>query len=375
MTTPTEGFSPVRLQQPQAVLTPLTAAALFLVATIDPGAEAVVYDLIPDLSGLERTVGFRVPTAGLALVTGIGSDAWDRLFAGPRPAELHPFKELRGDRHHAVSTPGDLLFHIRATQADLCFELASLIMDRLRGSVVVVDEVHGFKYFDDRDLLGFVDGTENPTGAAADVAVTVGAEDPDFAGSSYVIVQKYLHDLSAWNALSVEDQELVIGRRKLSNVELADDVKPSNSHVALNTIEEPDGTQRQILRDNMAFGAVGRGEFGTYFIGYAATPSVTEHMLENMFIGDPPGNHDRILDFSTAVTGNLFFVPTGDFLDDPPPAPAAAQQASEPAAEPTPASTPAPTPAPPTTATTDSDGSLGIAGLRARPAMDGQVTA
>ena len=321
VTTPIQPGSPVRLQEPQAVLTPLTAAAVFLVVTIDAGAEGVVRDLLADLSGLERTVGFRVPTAGLALVTGIGSDAWDRLFAGPRPAELHPFKDLRGEHHHAVSTPGDLLFHIRSAQADLCFELASHIMDRLRGSVAVVDEVHGFKYFDDRDLLGFVDGTENPTAAAATAAVAVGPEDPGFAGSSYVIVQKYVHDMPTWNALSVEAQELVVGRRKLSNVELPDDVKPSNSHVALNTIVGPDGAQRQILRDNMAFGAVGPGEFGTYFIGYAATPSVIEQMLENMFIGDPPGNHDRILDFSTAVTGSLFFVPTADFLEDPPSAP------------------------------------------------------
>jgi len=153
--------------------------------------------------------------------------------------------------------------------------------------------------------------------------------------------------MSTWNALSVEAQELVIGRRKLSNVELADDVKPSNSHVALNTIIDPDGTQRQILRDNMAFGTVGRGEFGTYFIGYAATPSVTEQMLENMFIGDPPGNYDRILDFSTAVTGNLFFVPTGDFLDDPPAAPGAVAQPSSGTAAPT-----------------GTDSSLGIASLR-----------
>ena len=163
-----------------------------------------------------------------------------------------------------------------------------------------VDEVHGFKYFDDRDLLGFVDGTENPTGAAAAAAVTVGDEDPDFAGGSYVIVQKYLHDLDAWNAMSVEEQERAIGRRKLSNVELSDADKPTNSHVALNTIVDPDGTERQILRDNMAFGAVGRREFGTYFIGYASSPSVIEQMLRNMFVGDPPGNHDRILDFSTA---------------------------------------------------------------------------
>ena len=204
---------------------------------------------------------------------------------------------------------------------DLCWELASLVVGRLAGAATVVDEVHGFKYFDERDLLGFVDGTENPTGSAADAAVTIGAEDPAFAGGSYVIVQKYLHDMAAWEALTVEDQERVIGRAKLSNVEMDDDVKPSNSHVALNTIVEPDGTQRQILRENMPFGSLGTGEFGTYFIGYAATPSVTELMLEHMFLGDPPGNYDRILDFSTAVTGTLFFVPTADFLDDPPPRP------------------------------------------------------
>ncbi len=336
------------------MLSALTAASIFLVATIDPGAEEVVRGLLADLAGIERTVGFRGPTAGLTLVTGIGSDAWDRLFEGPRPAELRPFKELRGERHHAVSTPGDLLFHIRSEQADLCFELASLIMDRLRGSVIVVDEVYGFKYFDDRDLLGFVDGTENPTGKAATAAVTVGAEDADFAGSSYVVVQKYLHDLSKWNALSIEAQELVVGRRKLSNVELADDVKPSNSHVALNTIVTPSGTQRQILRDNMAFGAVGRGEFGTYFIGYASTPSVIEQMLENMFIGNPPGNYDRILDFSTAVTGSLFFVPTVDFLDGLPPSPREVDQS--PIARTKPSSL--------TATATGADDSLGIASLR-----------
>ena len=200
----------------------------------------------------------------------------------------------------------------------LCWELASLVVGRLKGAATVVDEVHGFRYFDERDLLGFVDGTENPTGQAADVAVTIGDEDQAFAGGTYVIVQKYLHDMAAWDALSVEEQERVIGRAKLSNVEMDDDVKPSNSHVALNTIIDPDGTQRQILRENMPFGSLGAGEFGTYFIGYAATPSVTELMLQRMFLGDPPGNYDRILDFSTAVTGSLFFVPTADFLDDPP---------------------------------------------------------
>ncbi|MCW2874291.1 Dyp-type peroxidase [Actinacidiphila oryziradicis] len=343
---------------PQAVLSPLTGSAVFLVVTIDPGAEPVVRELLPDLAGLVRAVGFRIQEGTLTCVTGIGSAAWDRLFSGPRPAELHPFREVAGARHTAIATPGDLLFHIRAGRMDLCFELASQIMERLRGAVTVRDEVHGFKYFDERDLLGFVDGTENPTGPAASTAVMIGADDPrqdpDFTGGSYVIVQKYLHDLTAWNALPVETQERAVGRTKLSDIELPDDVKPTDSHVALNTITDPDGTERQIVRDNMPFGAAGTGEFGTYFIGYSSTPDVIERMLENMFIGDPPGNHDRLLDFSTPVTGSLFHVPTADFLDDPPPAPEAGAPEEQPAVVPV---------APPVVPVA-ADGSLGIGDLK-----------
>ncbi|MEU0603008.1 Dyp-type peroxidase [Streptomyces sp. NPDC006393] len=311
----------------QSVIAPPAKSAVFLVCTITSGGEAVVRDLLPDLAGLRRSVGFRAPDAGLTCVVGIGSTAWDRLFAGPRPRELHTFVPLTGARHHAPSTPGDLLFHLRARRMDLCFELAQLVTERLRGAVTVVDEVHGFKSFDERDLLGFVDGTENPEGQLADDAVFIGDEDPEFAGGSYVIVQKYLHDLTAWKALPIEEQEKVIGRTKLNNVELPDDVKPADSHVALNTVTDEDGEERKIVRDNMPFGRVGDGEFGTYFIGYARTPEVTEHMLRNMFLGDRPGIHDRILDFSTAVTGGLFHVPSADFLDDPPGPPASPRTA------------------------------------------------
>ncbi|MGD9695372.1 MAG: Dyp-type peroxidase [Thermoleophilia bacterium] len=315
------------------MLGPPARAAIFLVLTVAPGAEDDVRDLLADVAGLTRSVGFRSPEDGLSCVAGIGAELWDRLYDAPRPEGLHPFRELVGAVHTAVSTPGDLLLHMRAARMDLCFELARQIMIRLAGRAEVADEVHGFRYFDERDLLGFVDGTENPVGAEAADAVLVGEEDPAYAGGSYVIVQKYLHDLDAWEALTVEEQERVIGRRKLSDIELADDEKPSNSHVALNTITDDDGTERQIVRDNMPFGSIGAGEFGTYFIGYAATPDVIERMLRNMFIGDPPGNHDRVLDFSTAVTGGLFFVPTADLLEDPPagPAGAAAPAAQEPA--------------------------------------------
>jgi putative iron-dependent peroxidase len=289
-------------------------AAIFLVLCVEEGAEDDLRDLLRDVGGLIRSVGFRVPDGGLSCVVGLGSALWDRLVGWPRPAGLHPFAGVSGSRHTAVATPGDLLFHIRAHRADLCFELAQRLVERLRGSAEVVEEVHGFKSFDERDLLGFVDGTENPVGAAAPAAALIGEEDPAFAGGSYVLVQRYLHDLAAWDALTVGEQEQVVGRTKLNDIELPDEVKPANSHVALNTIVE----QQQILRYNMPFGRVGDGEFGTYFIGYARSPDVLEQMLTNMFVGRPPGNYDRILDFSTALSGSLFFVPTVGFLDDPP---------------------------------------------------------
>ena len=302
---------------PQPMAAPLTRSAIFVVAKLKPGAEtrSTVRSFCADLSGIFRAVEHRNLEAGLSCVMGIGSEAWDQLFGAPRPAKLHPFREIRAGARHAVSTPGDLLFHIRAKHMDLCFELTAQIMARIGDVVSAVDEVHGFRYFDERDLIGFVDGTENPRGKEASDAVLIGEEDAAFAGGSYVMVQKYLHDMQGWNALPVEAQEKIIGRKKLSDIELDEAVKPSSSHSSLTTIEE-DGKEIKILRDNMPFGSAAQGEFGTYFIGYSRSPSTLEQMLENMFVGRPPGNYDRLLDYSRAVTGNLFFVPSATFLDN-----------------------------------------------------------
>jgi len=302
--------------QPQPVVAPLTRAAIFLVVTVNGGEDhrTTVRAFCEDFPALVRAVAFRDLEGYLSCVTGFGSSAWDRLIGGPRPAELHVFREIQSGSRHAVSTPGDILFHIRAARMDLCFELATQFMVRLAGAVTAVDEVHGFQYFDDRDLIGFVDGTENPTDQLAVDAAIIGEEDAGFAGGSYVIVQKYLHDMPAWNALSTEAQEHIIGRTKLSDIELDDGVKPTSAHNALTIIEE-NGKEIKILRDNMPFGDVARGEFGTYFIGYARSPRPIEQMLQNMFVGRPPGNYDRLLDFSRAVTGNLFFVPSLDLLE------------------------------------------------------------
>lgn len=307
--------------QSQSVTTPLTPAAIFLVATVNPGGENTTRELLADVAGLQRAVGLRVPGSGLDVVTSIGSSVWDRLFAGPRPALLHPFTALQGDVHSAPSTPGDLLFHIRAMSMDACFEVARQITKRLHGAATVVDEVHGFQYFENRDLIGFVDGTENPVGRDAVAAVTVGDEDPAFTGGSYVHIQRYVHKMRDWEAITVDEQERVIGRSKLEDIEMTSEVKPANSHVALNAIKDENGKALEILRANMPYGRLGDDEIGTFFIGYCRTPAITERMLENMFLGNPRGNYDRLLDFSTAVTGSMFFTPSADFFEDLPTAP------------------------------------------------------
>lgn len=299
----------------QPVENPLTRSAMFIVLTVKDGdaALAKIRDLFGNLPSLIRGVGFRNPDARLTCILGIGDRLWDRLGQPSKPAGLHPLAALNGV-HHAPSTPGDILFHIRAERPDFCFELARYVMDAIRNVVTVEDETDGFKFFDNRDLLGFVDGTENPQGQALHRSVVIGDEDPDFTGGSYVITQKYIHDMIGWDGQTVEQQERIIGRHKQSDIEFPDDQKAPYAHNVLTSINDADGNQLQILRDNMPFGSPSRPEYGTYFIGYARDSARTERMLRNMFIGDPPGNYDHILDFSTAVTGSLFFVPSTDLL-------------------------------------------------------------
>src|SRR5437879_7322446 len=268
---------------PQPVATPLTRAAIFLVVTINPGAghRTAIRSFCVDLAALVRSVGFREQEGTLSAVLGFGSDAWDQLFGKPRPAELHKFREIRAGERHAVSTAGDIFFHIRAQRMDLCFELATRITARLGTAISPVDEVHGFRFFDSRDLIGFVDGTENPKAQEALDVTLIADEDPAFTAGSYVIVQKYLHNLADWNKLPTEKQEHIVGRTKLTDVELDDSVKPTYAHNTLTKIVE-DGKEIKILRDNMPFGHAGQGEFGTYFIGYSRSPRTIEQMLQNM---------------------------------------------------------------------------------------------
>jgi porphyrinogen peroxidase len=308
----------------QSIDAPLSLAAVFLVVTVasEPAALAKVSSVLGGLDDLVKTVGFRDLSGRLSCVAGIGRDLWDRLDSDRRPKELRPFAPIKGTAHAAPSTPGDLLFHIRSERPDLCFEFERILLDSLCACVTVIDEVSGFRYFDARDLLGFVDGTANPTSLDLPASALVGNEDAEFAGGSYIVVQKYLHDLDAWARTPTPLQEEIIGRTKIDNVELDDDDAPRKSHKSLATIVDADGNEYDILRDNMPFGRPGQREFGTYFIGYSRYLWVIEKMLERMYVGDPPGAYDRLLDFSTPHTGTTFFAPTRSTLQTlVPPAP------------------------------------------------------
>lgn len=302
--------------EPQAIDAPLSIAAAFLVLAVkdDAAATAKIRSVLGSTDDLIKNVAVRDITGTFTCNVGIGHRAWEPLTGEPQPRELAPFRRIEGATHVAVSTPGDLLYHLRAKSMDLIVEFEKLLLEAFGDAVSVVDEVTGFRYFDGRDLLEFVDGTANPVGFALPEATLVGDEDPHHAGGSYVVIQKYLHDMAAWRALKVEAQEQIVGRTKQDNVELPDAPAPrQKSHKTLCTITDADG-EHDILRDNMPFASPGRGEYGTYFIGYSRHLWVVEKMLERMFVGDPAPLHDRILDFSKAVTGVTFFAPSRGFL-------------------------------------------------------------
>ncbi|SIR64693.1 Dyp-type peroxidase [Williamsia sterculiae] len=304
--------------RPQDVTTPLTRAAAFLVLTVNDGEDAMstARSVVASTADLIKDVRLRSLQSEFSVNVGIGSRVWDSLTGQPKPKELKPFQVIEGHEHTAVATSGDLLFHIRADGNDMVFEFEKLLLEAFGDAVTAVDDVSGFRYFDARDLLEFVDGTANPYGLDALPSTLVGDEDEKYAGGSYVVIQKYLHKIKDWRSQSTETQQDIIGRTKFDNIELPDaEGDAQKSHKTLCTITDDDG-EHDIVRDNMPFATPGRNEYGTYFIGYSRHLWVVEQMLERMFIGDPPGKHDRILDYSTPVTGCTFFAPNRQFLDD-----------------------------------------------------------
>jgi putative iron-dependent peroxidase len=299
--------------QPQNVLDYRGDNTIFLVWNLkkDQEAGAVFQRICALVINLNNSGQTRFPDSGAFCVMGIGYNAWLRLgLPTPLPKELENFEPIVGAKHTAVATPGDLHFHIKGTNPSICFDMAAALAQVLDPVADSVEEVHGFRYWDGRSIFGFVDGTENPKGEMRAFFGLVGDNDPAYRGGSYLFVQKYIHDLKAFRALSVGEQEKVFGRSKEDDVEMTDEVKPSNSHSALANV----GDDLKVIRDNLPFGNMSTNEMGTYFIAYASTFSTVKLMLDKMFIGSPAGNYDRLLDFSIPKTGSLFFVPSVAFL-------------------------------------------------------------
>jgi putative iron-dependent peroxidase len=247
------------------------------------------------------------PRARLASVVGLGGELWDAVSPGGRPRAFLPFRAVESGGRRAPATGGDLLVHVVARRPDLCFELAMQVRAALGDAVEVMDEVHGFRYLDSRDLTGFIDGTENPKGRERAAAALIGAEDPAFAGGSFAYTQRYVHDLERWSRLSVHEQEQVIGRRKRDSRELSGRAKPPTAHISRTVIEEG-GEELEIVRHSFPYGTT--SERGLFFIAYTRDLAIPERMLARMMGMSGDGLHDRLMEFSRAVSGATFFAPS-----------------------------------------------------------------
>ncbi|TPR39185.1 Dyp-type peroxidase [Apilactobacillus micheneri] len=264
-----------------------------------------VANLVSREQAILRSMNIRYPDDHLKVTFGFSNSAWEYLFPeAKKPAELENFEPIKGPKYTAPETDADIFIHIRADSEAIVYEVADLIRQYYRDFTEVTDETKGFRYFEGRSIIGFVDGTENPEVQKASSYAIIGDEDPDFINGSYAFAQKYIHDMDAWNGLKTEDQEKAIGRRKMNDLELEDNDKLENSHNVASQ-DNDDGIEHKIVRMNVPFSNPSEGLTGTYFIGYARHWTVTKRMLENMF-----GQSDRLLDFSDPVTGNVFFIPS-----------------------------------------------------------------
>ena len=297
------------MARPQmGILPEPSASALFLVLRLRDRARggARAARAASRVPALTAALAKRAPRDRLVSAVGIGPELWDVVSPAKRPKAFRSFPALEVGGRSAPATGGDLLLHTTARRADLCFELALRLRRELGDVAEAIEEVHGFRYLDARDLTGFIDGTENPKGRERAEAALIGREDPAFAGGSFVFTQRYVHDLARWERLAVREQEGAIGRRKRDSRELADRVKPATAHIARVVIEE-DGRELEILRHSSPYGTT--SECGLFFIAYTRDLAIPEKMLRRMMGAADDGLHDRLMEFTRAVSGATFFAP------------------------------------------------------------------
>ncbi|TAJ83430.1 Dyp-type peroxidase [bacterium] len=298
------------MSQPQAGIIPEPSQnALFLILRVrDPITHGPsVARVAARVPALVHKVGAIDPRAKLVCTVSFGAEFWDVISPGKRPASLRPFSAIEAQGRSAPNTGGDMLFHIISKREDLNFELAMRIKNQFGEKVEVMEEIHGFRYLDSRDLTGFIDGTENPKGKERTQVALIGNEDPPFAGGSYVFTQRYVHDLKKWTAIPQKEQEKVIGRSKRDSKELSDRTKPPTAHISRVVIEEH-GEELEIVRHSFPYGNM--SESGLFFIAYSKNPDIPEKMLRRMMGTASDGIHDHLMDYSRAVSGATFFAPS-----------------------------------------------------------------
>jgi len=252
--------------------------------------------------------------AEVKLAIAFGPQLWAQLHTAAVPG----FKALNAIQgaFNMPAIEADLLIHIASARADLCFALSQSFFTGIENQIELLDERVCFRYMDSRDLTGFIDGTENPQfpDDRAETAL-LGQDAGIFADGSFVFAQRYVHDLDKWQRLKVDAQENVIGRSKLESIEMDDETKPDNAHIARVVIEDEAGEEMEILRHSLPYGD-GQGEKGLFFIAYTKNLTIIDHMLEHMFGTTGDNIHDRLLHFVSAVDGAYYFAPSQELLDE-----------------------------------------------------------
>ncbi len=288
--------------------------ALFLTLKIDQNKEHLtsIKRACAEVPTLTVQLSGKYPDAQLSSTISIGYSAWDLLYIDAKPTAFLPFQSVSEDGRASPETEGDLLLHIRSNRKDINFLLMNEILHLFGDSIQVIEETNGFRYLDNRDLTGFVDGTENPDGAhRADVAL-ISNEDPEFSGGSYIHTQRYVHHLNQWEKQSVTDQEKIIGRTKEDNIEFDSEHKASVAHIKRVNLKDSEGKSMEILRHSMPYGNA--REAGLYFISYCKTPRHFNEMLTAMICSDDQGHYDHLMNFTSPVSGCAYFAPSIEFL-------------------------------------------------------------
>jgi putative iron-dependent peroxidase len=278
----------------------------------------VEFDLRPDVdmglvaTSLRELRQPAVSAGGVNLVVAFGSDLWRALAPDDVPSGLGPFQPLSTlGGHRAPASQHDLWLWINGSSRDVVFEHTRAAAGALDGVGIVAAEQNAFVHRDSRDLTGFIDGSANPPLLDAP-AVALVPDGQAGAGGSHVLAMRWIHDLAAFEALPVAEQERVFGRTKPDSIEFLGDDLPANAHIARTQIEDEAGEEVPIWRRSVPYGTL--VEHGLYFVAFSAERDRFDRMLARMYGIGGDGQHDRLMDFSRAVSGAFYFAPSLSLL-------------------------------------------------------------